>query len=67
LSTRDKALDLGPLRSYMKPEQLLGWLAHAAGLQDRQESVSARELAKEFSWDRVKKEDIFADTDCFSR
>jgi len=67
LSKRDKDLDLGQLRSYMKPEQLLGWLAHAAGLQDRQESVSARELAKEFSWDRVKKEDIFADTDCFSR
>ena len=66
LSKRDKDLDLGRLRSWVTPEQLLGDLAHAAGLIDKSESVSARELAKEFSWERVKKEDVFIDTDHFA-
>ena len=63
LSKRDKDLDLGVLRTRRKPEELLGVLAHAAGLIDRQTPVSARELAGDFSWERVKKEDICADTD----
>ena len=67
LSKRDQDLDLGKLRQQRKPEQLIGWLAHAAGLIDRPEAVSAQELAGEFSWERVKKEDIFADTNCFCR
>ena len=67
LSKRDKDLDLGQLRSWMKPEQLLGWLAHAAGLLEEPEAVSARELATIFAWERVKKEDIFVDTNCFRR
>ena len=67
LSKRDKDLDLGQLRSWMKPEQLLGWLAHAAGLLEGPEAVSARELAEIFTWERVKKEDIFVNTDCFRR
>lgn len=65
LSKRDKDLDLGQLRNRITAQQLIGWLAYWAGLTDRWESVSAQELAKEFSWERVKKEDIFADTDCF--
>ena len=67
LSKRDRDLDLGQLRDRFTAEQLLGWLAHAAGLTDREEAVSARELAGHFSWERVKKEDIFVDTDCFRR
>ncbi|MBO5891836.1 MAG: tRNA glutamyl-Q(34) synthetase GluQRS [Oscillospiraceae bacterium] len=67
LSKRDKDLDLGQLRTWMKPEQLLGWLAYAAGLLDKIDGVSARELAKDFTWEHVKKEDIFADTRCFYR
>ena len=63
LSKRDKDLDLGVLRTRRKPEELIGVLAHAAGLIDRQIPVSARELAGDFSWERVKKEDICADTD----
>ena len=65
LSKRDKDLDLGQLRSRITPEQLIGWLAHAAGLIDTPEPVSARELAQKFSWERVKKEDVFVDTDHF--
>ncbi len=67
LSKRDKDLDLGLLRERIRPQQLLGWLAHAAGLTEQPEAVCAAELAQEFSWERVKKDDIFVDTACFFR
>ena len=59
LSKRDKDLDLGVLRQNMKPEKLLGILAHACGLIEKPEEVSAKELATVFSWDKIKKEDIY--------
>lgn len=59
LSKRDKDLDLGVLRQKMKPETLLGILAHACGLIEKAEAVSAKELATVFSWDKIKKEDIY--------
>ncbi len=59
LSKRDKDLDLGVLRQKMKPEELLGILAHACGLIEKKEAVSAAELATVFSWDKIKKEDIY--------
>ena len=59
LSKRDKDLDLGILRQRMTPEQLIGSLAFASGLMKRNEPVSAKELAKEFSWDKLRKEDIY--------
>ncbi|MBP3304510.1 MAG: tRNA glutamyl-Q(34) synthetase GluQRS [Oscillospiraceae bacterium] len=58
LSKRDRDLDLGILRQNMMPEELIGALAQAAGLIERREPVSARELAREFSWDKLRKEDI---------
>ena len=58
LSKRDKDLDLGQLQKVYSPQQVLGQLAYSAGLLDRPEAVSARELATVFSWDKVKKEDI---------
>ena len=59
LSKRDKDLDLGALRQRMTAEQLLGILAHAAGLIDKQQPVSAQELTREFCWEKLKKEDIY--------
>ena len=59
LSKRDRDLDLGEIQKRMKPEQLIGNLAFAAGILDRNMPISAVELAKEFSWDKVSKEDIF--------
>ena len=59
LSNRDKDLDLGYLRTTMSPETLIGSLAFAAGLIDQKTAISAKELAAEFSWDKLKKEDIF--------
>ena len=62
LSKRDRDLDLGVLRTRMKPEELIGRLAAAAGLTDRLEPISARELAKEFSWDKLTGQAIYLDT-----
>ncbi len=59
LSKRDRDLDLGQLRSRMTPEALIGHLAHAAGLIDRCEPLSARELAHHFRWDLISGEAIY--------
>ena len=61
LSKRDKDLDLGYLRQHVSPEQLLGTLAFSAGITDRREALSARELASVFTWEKLKKEAIYLD------
>jgi len=59
LSKRDKDMDLGFLRQNMTPEALIGKLAAAAGLIEKEEAVSARELATVFTWDNLKGEVIY--------
>ena len=59
LSKRDKDLDLGVLRQRMRPETLLGILASSAGIIDRNVSISAAELSREFKWENLRKEDIY--------
>ena len=61
LSKRDKDLDLGQLRKYLTAGELIGSLACSCGLLDHFESISAEELAKEFSWKKLKKESIYLD------
>ena len=63
LSKRDRDLDLGKLRLSCKPETLLGVLAHSAGLLDKPQAISARELATVFSWKNLRREDILLDAD----
>ena len=58
LSKRDGDLDLDTLLGRFTPEQIVGALAFAAGLLDRKEAVSAKELAAIFDWNKVRKEDI---------
>ena len=58
LSKREWDLDMGALRERYVPETLLGLLAHACGLLSHSEAVRADELAKEFSWRMVRKENI---------
>ena len=65
LSKRDRDMDLGELRKRLPPEKVVGLLAHLAGLTDRWEAVSARELARDFSWDRVRTGDIVLDMNEF--
>ena len=59
LSKRDRDLDLGELRRRITPEALIGTLAFASGLIDRNCPISARELAGEFSWDKLKGDSIY--------
>ena len=59
LSKRDKDLDLGQLRSRMRPEELIGRLAFAAGLLENYEPISASELATVFSWKNLHGEAIY--------
>lgn len=59
LSKRDRDLDLGELQKRIRAEQLIGNLAFASGLIDLPEAISAQELAKEFSWNRLKPNDIY--------
>jgi glutamyl-tRNA synthetase len=61
LSKRDKDLDLGVLRQQITAEALIGTLAHSAGLLDAPISISAAELAAEFSWQKLKRQDICLD------
>ena len=61
LSKRDRDLDLGILRNHWEPEQIIGLLAYVCGLIERREPVSLRELIPEFSWDKVRREDIVLD------
>ena len=50
LSKRDRDKDLGWLRKeFSRPEPILGQLGHMAGLLDRPEPVTARELAQVFA------------------
>lgn len=58
LSKRDKSLDMGCLRQSFTPNQIIGLLAHAAGLQPTADAVSAQSLVKTFSWDKVGTADI---------
>ena len=59
LSKRDRDMDLGYLRTQMPPERLIGILSHAAGLIDVPSSLSAKELAQEFSWEKLKGTEIY--------
>lgn len=58
LSKRDKSLDMGCLRQRFTPNQIIGLLAHAAGLQPTADAVSAQSLVKTFSWNKVGTADI---------
>lgn len=58
LSKRDKSLDMGCLRQRLTPNQIIGLLAHAAGLQPAPDAVSAQSLVKTFSWNKVVTADI---------
>ena len=61
LSKRDRDLDLDALRQKLTAEQLIGSLACTAGLLPRPEAISAWELAGEFSWEKLKNENICID------
>ena len=61
LSKRDKDLDLGELRKNVSRETLVGTLAYAAKLIDRNVPISPKELAQEFSWSKLNGDSIYLD------
>ena len=61
LSKRDRDMDLGYLRSRVTAPVLLGQLAYAAGLLELPEPVTPYELVREFSFEKLKKQDICLD------
>jgi len=61
LSKRDKDMDLGYLQAHTTAEKLLGLLAFSSGILDRNTPISAAELAGEFTWEKLQKEDICLD------
>lgn len=58
LSKRDQDMDLGYLRQRMTAPEIVGTLACACGILERYVPISPRELAGEFSWEKLKKEPI---------
>ena len=58
LSKRLGSLSTRELRTRLRPEELVGQLAYLAGLRESAAPTTPRELLTDFSWARVKKEDI---------
>ena len=58
LSKRDQSLDMAALRTSNTPEEIIGMLAHTAGLQQSNEPITAQELVGEFSWDKIPTNNI---------
>lgn len=60
LSKREGDLSLRALSKRCAPRELVGVLAHWAGLLKKPRPVTPTELAADFSWEQVPREDIFA-------
>lgn len=58
LSKRERDLDMGALRERYTPQALLGRLAYLAGITEEPEPAAAWELARIFSWENVRRENI---------
>ena len=55
LSKRNHDLDLGVLRAQGKtPEEILGFLVYCIGLAEKEEPLSAAQVANRFSWDVLR-------------
>ena len=62
LCKRDKSLDLGYIRDKgTTPQEIIGLLAHLAGLADTPAPITPLELIPLFSWKKVPTEDILLD------
>ena len=58
LSKRDRSLDMESLRAHYSPQQIIGMLAHAAGLQTDDSPIEAPGRIEGFSWSSVPTADI---------
>ncbi len=67
LSKRDRDLDFGYLRQHFFPEEIIGLLGYLCGLLEKWEPISAPELACGFSWQKVRKTDVYLDPKLLER
>jgi len=58
LSKRDKSLDMRVLREQHGAEEIIGFIANAAGITPTQQAITPQELLSLFAWEKVPKEDI---------
>jgi glutamyl-tRNA synthetase len=58
LSKRDRDMDLGELSRRFSPEEIIGRLAFLAGLNPDMRPCRPEELAANFAWDKVPREDL---------
>ncbi len=58
LSKRDRSLDMEQLRLRHSPEEIVGFLAHVAGLQTTSRPVAPTELLSTFAWSKIPLDDI---------
>jgi len=58
LAKRDRDKELGELQKQYTAPELVGKLAHAAGLIDREEAITPAELIPLFDWKKIPKQDL---------
>jgi len=58
LAKRDKDLDLSALSRRFTPAQILGMLAHSAGVIEENRPMTLEQLIPLFQWDKVKQADV---------
>lgn len=58
LSKRDRSMDMSALREHYTANEIIGLLAHAAGLLPEAAPTAAEALIKVFDWAKVPREDI---------
>ena len=58
LSKRDKGLDMGVLREQHNAEEIIGFIAHLAGIAPTQQAITPQELLSLFAWEKVPMEDV---------
>ena len=63
LSKRDKSLDMESLRRAHTPDEIIGMLAHAAGLQPSCAPLPASQLIGTFDWAKIGTDDICCDAE----
>ena len=58
LSKRDKGLDMGVLREQHSAEEIIGFIAHLAGIAPTEQPITPQELLPLFKWEKIPTEDI---------
>ena len=58
LSKRDKSLDMGVLKEQHSAQEIIGFIAHIAGITPTAAPITPQELLPLFKWEKIPTEDI---------